>query len=33
VGGVLHVLADRCTGCAECIEICPVDAIRMRSAP
>jgi ferredoxin len=21
------VLADRCTGCAECIEICPADAI------
>jgi ferredoxin len=23
----LTVLADRCTGCGECVEICPADAI------
>jgi Fe-S-cluster-containing hydrogenase component 2 len=25
--GSLAVLDDRCTGCGECIEVCPVDAI------
>jgi electron transport complex protein RnfB len=24
----LLVLADVCTGCGECVEICPVDAIQ-----
>jgi Fe-S-cluster-containing hydrogenase component 2 len=23
----LTVLEDRCTGCLECVEVCPVDAI------
>jgi Fe-S-cluster-containing hydrogenase component 2 len=26
-GGTLHVLASRCTGCLECVEICPVGVI------
>nr|WP_218907213.1 4Fe-4S binding protein [Micromonospora jinlongensis] len=29
VPGGLTVRADRCTGCLECLEICPVDAIRV----
>jgi ferredoxin len=39
-GGTLHVLPDRCTGCLECVEICPVGVISFsessasyRSAP
>jgi NAD-dependent dihydropyrimidine dehydrogenase PreA subunit len=27
--GPLAVLADRCTACGECVEICPADAIDM----
>ncbi|MGH3121529.1 MAG: 4Fe-4S dicluster domain-containing protein [Streptosporangiaceae bacterium] len=26
-GGTLHVLSARCTGCLECVEICPVGVI------
>jgi ferredoxin len=29
VPGGLVVRGDRCTGCLECLEICPVDAIRV----
>jgi electron transport complex protein RnfB len=26
-GGALYVRADLCTGCVECVDVCPVDAI------
>jgi len=31
-GGRLLVRADLCTGCGECIEVCPVDVVTLRSA-
>jgi len=27
----LVVLAERCTGCGHCVEVCPVDAITFTS--